>query len=304
MLRRTRCRGYNAKSNFARDGGMNLISWNIQSCRGCDGRVDPQRIVDVCRSMADVDVLCLQEVARNYPDLPGSSGEDQFALLGGLLPGFTAVEGIATDVLGAAGKRRQFGNLIVTRYAVIQVFRHLLPWPADPAVPGMQRIALEAVLAAPFGPVRVTTTHLEYYSEMQRRQQVNRLRELHAEAAEHRADRDHAKKEGGPFATMPRPASAILTADFNFRADDPLHARIIAPYSDGTPAYRDAWQLRHGDRPHDHTIGVHDREQWPEAFACDFIFVTEDISGRVEDVAVNLDTNASDHQPVLLRLKD
>ena len=131
-----------------------------------------------------------------------------------------------------------------------------------------------------------------------------RLRELHAEAALHSSDRNHAHKEGGPFETMPRPASAILTADFNFRADDPLHARITFPYSDGTPAYRDAWQVRHGDRPQDHTLGVHDHEQWPEAFACDFIFLTEDIAGRVEEVAVNLDTDASDHQPVLLRLKD
>jgi endonuclease/exonuclease/phosphatase family metal-dependent hydrolase len=168
----------------------------------------------------------------------------------------------------------------------------------------MQRVALEVVLAAPFGPVRVTTTHLEYYSEMQRRQQVNRLRELHAESAAHRSDANHAQKQGGPFETMTRPASAILTADFNFRADDALHARIVAPYADGTPAYRDAWQVRHGDRLHDHTIGVYDREQWPEAFACDFVFLTEDIAGRVEDVAVNPDTDASDHQPVLLRLRD
>ena len=283
---------------------MNLITWNIQWCCGCDGRVDPKRIVDTCRDMADVDVLCLQEVARNYPDMPGSAGEDQFALLAGLLPGYTALEGIATDVRGAEGKRRQFGNMILTRYPVIQVFAHLLPWPADAAVPSMQRIALEAVLDAPFGPVRVTTTHLEYYSEMQRRQQVNRLRELHAEAAAHRGDLKQARKDGGPFETMPRPASAILTADFNFRADDALYARIVAPYADGTPAYRDSWQVRHGERPHDHTLGVHDHEQWPEAFACDFIFVTEDIAGRVEDVAVNLATDASDHQPVLLRLRD
>ncbi len=282
---------------------MNLITWNVQWCCGCDGRVDPKRIVDTCRGMADFDVLCLQEVARNYPDMPGSSGEDQFALLHSLVPGFAAVEGIAVDVLGADGKRRQFGNLILTRYPVIQVLAHLLPCPADPAVPSMQRVALETVLAAPFGPVRVTTTHLEYYSEMQRRQQVNRLRELHAEAAGHSGDREHAKKKGGPFETALRPASAILTADFNFRADDPMHARIVAPYTDGTPAYRDSWQVCHGERPHQPTLGVHDHEQWPQAFACDFIFVTEDIAGRVEDVAVNLDTDASDHQPVLLRLK-
>src|SRR5471030_2781096 len=122
---------------------MNLITWNIQSCSGCDGNVDPKRIVDVCREMVDFDVLCLQEVARNYTDLPGSSGEDQFGLLGGLLPGFTAVEGIAVDVPGAGRRRRQFGNLILTRYPVIRIFAHLLPWPADPGVPSMQRGALE-----------------------------------------------------------------------------------------------------------------------------------------------------------------
>ncbi len=282
--------------------GMNLITWNIQSCRGCDGRVDPRRIIDVCRGMADFDVLCFQEVARNFSQLPGSSGEDQFALLAGLLPQFSAHAGIAVDVLGADGRRSQFGNLILTRYPALQVFAHLLPWPADPSVPTMQRVALEAVLDTPFGPLRVTTTHLEYYSEMQRRQQVNRLRELHAEAAEHSKDRNHSQKEGGPFQTMPRPRPAILTGDFNFPAGDALRERVAAPYSDGTPAYRDAWRLRHGERPHDHTIGVHDRVQWPEAFTCDFIFVTEDIAGRVEDVVVNLDTDASDHQPVLLRL--
>ncbi len=283
---------------------MNLITWNIQSCRGCDGRVDAKRIIEVCRGMADFDVLCFQEVARNYPDLPGSAGEDQFALLAALLPQFSGHAGIAVDVLGADGRRSQFGNLILTRYPALQVFAHLLPWPAEPAVPSMQRVALEAVLAAPAGPLRVTTTHLEYYSEVQRRQQVNRLRELHAEACEHSKDQNHVQKEGGPFQTRPRPAAAILTADFNFRADDALHARITAPYSDGTPAYRDAWRVRHGERPHDHTIGVYDREQWPEAYTCDFIFITEDLAGRVEDVAVNLDTDASDHQPVLLRLRD
>ena len=283
---------------------MDLITWNIQSCCGCDGRVDPKRIIDVCRAMADFDVLCLQEVACNYPDLPGSPRADQFALLAGLLPGFTALAGIAVDVQGVDGKRSQFGNMILTRYPATQVFRHSLPWPADAGVPSMPRVALEAVLAASTGPLRVTTTHLEYYSALQRRHQVNRLRELHAEACEHRVDQDHPRKEGGPFQSRPRPVSSILTADFNMRADDPLHARISAPYADGTPAYRDAWRVRHGDRPQDSTLGVHDQEHWPQAYACDFIFVTEDVASRVEDVVVNLATDASDHQPVLLRLRD
>ncbi|HUJ86303.1 MAG TPA: hypothetical protein VLX30_05570 [Burkholderiales bacterium] len=40
----------------------------------------------------------------------------------------------------------------------------------------MPRVALEVVVAAPFGTVRVTTKHLEYYSCAQRIAQVERLR--------------------------------------------------------------------------------------------------------------------------------
>lgn len=283
---------------------MKLISWNIQWCRGCDGKVDPARIAKVVREMADVDVLCLQEVARNFPSLEGSAGEDQYETLAGLFPDCTVVEGVAIDVLAPHGDRREFGNALITRLPVLQAYRRLLPWPADPAVPSMQRAAIEVVLAAPSGPLRVTTTHLEYYSAKQRAAQVEALRGLQIEAAGHAAA-PPSGKEGGPFEPVPRPASGILTADFNFRSDDPMHARLQAPLGAGVPAYRDAWQLRHPGRPHAPTLGVHDKTQWPEpAFACDFIFVTEDIADRVEDVVVNGDTDASDHQPVLLVLRD
>ncbi len=281
---------------------FNLITWNIQWGCGCDGRVDLRRIVDTARGMADFDVLCLQEVARNFPELPGSGGEDQFRLLAELLPGYTAIEGIGTDVRAEIGARSQFGDMILTRLPVLQAFRHLLPWPADPEVPSMQRVAVETVLQAAWAPLRVTTTHLEYYSARQRAAQVERLRELQSEAAAHAQDAGHSRKEGGPFQNAARPTSSILTADFNFRPDDPLHARLQAPLGDNTPRYVDAWQVTHPGAPHTPTLGVFDREQWPEPFACDFIFVTDDLTHRVREVRVNSDTDASDHQPVLLSL--
>jgi endonuclease/exonuclease/phosphatase family metal-dependent hydrolase len=281
---------------------FNLITWNIQWGRGCDGRVDLRRIVDSARGMADFDVLCLQEVARNFPGLPGSGGADQFRLLAELLPGYAAIEGIGTDVRAGNNARSQFGNMILTRLSVLQAFRHLLPWPADSEVPSMQRVAVETVLQAPWGPLRVTTTHLEYYSARQRTAQIERLRELQAEAAAHAQDLDHSRKEGGPFQNAARPAAGILTADFNFRPDDPLYSRLQAPFADATPRYVDSWQLLHPGQPHAPTIGIFDREQWPEPFACDFVFVTEDLAARVREVRVNGDTDASDHQPVLLSL--
>ena len=74
---------------------MKLVTWNVQWCRGADLVVDAERIVREARRIADFDVLCLQEIADNYPDprLGGSDGEDQFARLAALLPEYEAVAG-------------------------------------------------------------------------------------------------------------------------------------------------------------------------------------------------------------------
>jgi endonuclease/exonuclease/phosphatase family metal-dependent hydrolase len=279
-----------------------LITWNVQWCRGVDGRVDPGRIVRACRDLGDFDVLCFQEVARNFPALAGSGGLDVFALLAAELPEFTAVEGVATDMLAANGGRAQFGQLILTRLPVVQAFRHLLPWPGDASVPSMQRIALEIVIEDTRGPVRITTTHLEYFSVLQRAAQVERLRELQAEATSHSADET---KYEGPFTALPRPPSAILTGDFNFSPEDPLHARLQAVIAPGVPAYRDAWRLVHADAPHPPTHGRYDKQQWPgDPVAVDFIFVTDDLAERVTNLSIDTATQASDHQPLLLELAE
>ncbi|MBS1223130.1 MAG: Endonuclease/exonuclease/phosphatase [Proteobacteria bacterium] len=162
---------------------MKLLSWNIQWGRGLDGRVDFARILRTIQQLGDFDVVCLQEVAVNFPGLPGSRGEDQMAELAAGLPGYTAIYGAATDVPNTHGGRSQFGNAVFSRLPVGQVWRHLLPWPAEAATPSMQRILVEvAVESADVGPLRVMTTHLEYYSQRQRQAQIDAIRRLHAEA--------------------------------------------------------------------------------------------------------------------------
>src|SRR5512142_1619409 len=47
--------------------GMKLVTWNIQWGLGLDARVDLARIVSTARELADFDVLCMQEVADNFP---------------------------------------------------------------------------------------------------------------------------------------------------------------------------------------------------------------------------------------------
>jgi endonuclease/exonuclease/phosphatase family metal-dependent hydrolase len=96
----------------------------------------------------------------------------------------------------------------------------------------------------------------------------------------------------------------VLTADFNFRPDQPEYALLQLPL-EGSPRYRDAWTLRHGIEPHAPTVGVHDKKQWKgKPFCFDMVFVTEDLAARVEDIRVDAATDASDHQPVMLRLAD
>ena len=82
---------------------MKLITWNVQWCCGVDGKVDPARIVTEAKRQADFDVLCLQEIGDNYPHprLAGSAGEDQFAMLSALLPGYVAVPGVAVSPDGS-----------------------------------------------------------------------------------------------------------------------------------------------------------------------------------------------------------
>lgn len=284
-------------------GNMQLITWNIQWGRGADGRVDLERTVAHARRLADFDVLCLQEVSAAYSELPGSDGRDQFQELADRLPGYTAVAGVATDTPHPAGGRRAFGNMIFSRFPVLQVFRHLLPWPADPAVSSMQRMALEATLDTPLGLVRVTTTHLEYYSSRQRAAQVERLRELHQEAAAQAGSLRPGQASEGPFFFMPRAAASVLAGDFNCRPGSAEMARLTAAMNDATRPYRDAWAIAHGGEPHDPTVGIHDKTQWPDPpFAVDFILVSEDLAPRVQEMRVDAVGDASDHQPVLLVL--
>jgi endonuclease/exonuclease/phosphatase family metal-dependent hydrolase len=284
---------------------MKLITWNVQWCRGVDGAVDPARIVAEARRLADFDVLCLQEIVDNYPDprLAGSDGEDQFARLAQLLPGFTAVPGIAVDQPGDDRRRRRFGNLILSRLPVRQVYRYLLPYPCDPGMPGMPRIAVEAVIGEGDYDLRVITTHLEYYSAQQRRAQVDALRAIYAEGHAYARDAQMTMTDGGPFQTFIRPRGTVITGDCNFEPDSPEHRRMLAPFAEGTPPLVDAWSTLHPGKAHPPTFKIYEKKQPDEPeLHCDFIFVGEELRARMRDIRVDVETQAADHQPVILTL--
>lgn len=279
---------------------MHLITWNTQWCCGLDGQVSPLRIVHTARSMADFDVLCLQEVAQGYSQLRGQPG-DQLAELQALLPGFQVFFGAAVHSFDDQGRAQRFGNLIATRLPVLQVQHHALPWPADGQQRSMPRMCTAVtVVHARLGPLRLMSTHLEYYSAHQRMAQVMALRQLHEEACAMAADPPLRVDDGSPFQPLPHTRQAVLCGDFNC---SPLSAEYAAMVHSGGPApWVDAWTQLHGAAPHPPTFQLFDRSCSPVPVACDFVFVSADLADKVQWIEVDLKTQASDHQPVLLSL--
>ncbi len=291
---------------------MQLLTWNAQWCCGMDGRVDVARVVRHALSLGDVDVLCLQEVAVNFPRLPGAPG-DQEAEVRALLPaGWQVFFGAAVDAWSAVGRQR-FGNLIATRLPVRQLQHHPLPNPPDPGVRSMPRLCSVLTVQHPaLGSVRIMTTHLEYYSHAQRIAQVRGLRALHLQACAQQVAQPPAQTDDGtPFQAQVHTPHAVLCGDFNMQAHDPAYAVLAAPLSvdeaagwatPGAVPLHDAWQLLHPGTPQPPTFCVYEQRYAKEPIACDFVWVSDTLKHRVRGVQVDGQTQASDHQPVLLSL--
>lgn len=280
---------------------MRILSWNIQWGRGSDGNVDIDRTAsEIARVRADL--VCLQEVAVNHPGLPGGAPGNQPEELAARLPGYQAIYAIGSDIGDGFGGRRQFGVLVLSRLPVLQVFRHLLPWPPDPAVPSMQRVALEAVVTAPWGAVRIATTHLEFYSATQRLAQVEALRDIHEQGWRQAVHPRSAAETDPPFAVLPRGEGMILYGDMNCLPGFAEHRRLLEDLPGGAPRLMDAWEIANPGAPHAPTAGLHPVGWLTEPGCYDFFFVSENLASRVRAVSVDGASVASDHQPVLLEL--
>jgi endonuclease/exonuclease/phosphatase family metal-dependent hydrolase len=157
---------------------MRILSWNIQYGRGVDGRIDLPRICDRIVGFGDPDVICLQEVAAGFDRIDG--GVDQVARLARLFPAYQVLYRPGLEWLDGPRPRR-FGNLMLSRLPVYELQSHPLPRPPDPKHRHMPRHLLQILVAAPAGPLRIATTHLEYFSALQRDAQVARIVELEAE---------------------------------------------------------------------------------------------------------------------------
>ena len=100
--------------------------------------------------------------------------------------------------------------------------------------------------------------------------------------------------------------TALLDAEVNGR---PFEARgnrdlTMAPHGVFPASGEDAWVARNGNQPHPATFCVHSQAYSKTPYCCDFAFVSEDLVPRIRRVAIDGETQASDHQPLLLEIDD
>lgn len=280
-----------------------IISWNIQNGLGADGLLSLKRIAKTLCQMGDADIICLQEVSINMV-LPDGSKENQVEALSDLFFGYTPFFGVALDRLSQDGQQReQFGNLILSRLPVHSVFHHPLPQNADGHIKQMPRQLTEVTVQTASGMLRVMTTHLEFHSAAQRLAQSRRIMTIQTEMLDLEQDPPLAV-ESTPYSQLARPSSCVVCGDFNFLTDSAEY-QLLTAVKVADCNFIDAWTLARPTEPHAPTCGIYDGDQWPQGAHCrDFMFITPDLAESVNGVSVDIVTNASDHQPVMLELQN
>ena len=285
---------------------MILLSYNIQYGFGADGRYDLARVAAV---MQGADVIALQEVDRHWSR---SNLDDQPALLQALLPFHHAVYGPAFDMDASSrdaqrvtNRRRQFGPMILSRWPILWTRLHLLTMRRMVTPLNTQTAALEACIAAPFGPIRVISVHLAHVGVDERLDQIAQLQDILARAAQ----------SGGPWSGTddepsrnwtegqpepPNPAALIVMGDFNCEPDSAELARLLGrtPYHPGAVyagALVDVVARHCGTSLHTHAKEIDGQMRHRQL---DHILMTPDLAARVTRVWTDPAQTASDHFPL------
>ena len=273
---------------------MLIVTYNIQWGLGRDGRIDLGRIAE---TVAAADIIALQEVERHWrpQDWP-----DQVARLSALLPDHHHAFGPSIDLTGASGAapRRQFGNMILSRWPIAST--RTFPLQSLPVVGEFndQASVLEAVIAAPPGALRLYNVHLTHLPQGGRYGQALALLEMIEAAGRHGTSISAPGRSGLgpeddwlvlPDGVPPSPASAVLAGDFNFGPGDPEWNLLKAPFAEA---------LGHASATG--TAAV----TFPGAnLHLDHIFLTADLIGALRKAWVDHEAPGSDHQPLWVELR-
>jgi len=281
---------------------LKIISYNIQFGLGQDDRYDLARIADEVRS---ADIVALQEVERHWHR---SDMMDEPALLGELLPDHYWVYGANLDLDASTrddggrliNRRRQFGNMVMSRFPIISSRNFPLPKYGSVKQHSIQRGILETVIDPGSGPVRIYSVHLCHFNPETRLAQVHAMKDIFARAP----------SEGGAWCgghpdpssgwlegdMPPMPREMILLGDMNFSHESGEYAALVGPLTphfgrtNNIDGLMDAWVVA----GHEEDSGA----TWPGGPRIDHCFISSNLRHRVRRAWINEAAKGSDHWPL------
>ena len=280
---------------------MKCVTYNIQYGKGRDDRVDLSRIGD---EISGADLIALQEVDRFWPR---TGNIDQMQYFRGRFNDYYCVYGAGVDLHVPGSKpedrqRRQFGNLILSRYPLETFRHHLLPKHGSIGPLSLQRSAIETTIIINGFPVRVYSVHLTHLSAATRLPQVDRILEIHRQAV-HEGHAVSGNLSGMDWesgvSNQSVAENAILFGDFNFQPDSEEYLKMVGPISDygghitSPCGFVDAWRQCGHDKFEGQTSKVNDIPA-----RLDYAFVSSAIRHRVTGCRVDDSATGSDHLPV------
>ena len=280
---------------------MQLATYNIQFGLGKDGEIDIDRIA---RELGKADIIALQEVERFWDR---SLNLDEVKEIAELFPDHYYVYGPGIDLNAGyrsarrtlVSRRKQFGNMILSRYPILSSRNHLLYHRVeDPSKLTIQRAAIEATIMTELGALRILSTHLSHSSGADRERQIRQLQQRLADGV---AERGVLTGDPGTgyWKRDPQPASFgdqyIVMGDFNLRPDFPEYQMLVDKAS---PAPLIDLAVATGtDGPAGWTC-----EEDDGLNRIDYILCSPGLAQRVTAMQVDQSATGSDHQPVFASL--
>lgn len=275
---------------------MQILSWNIQSGLGCDGVRSISRIIARIRFHGESEIICLQEVARHFPEHCNPGEEDQLQIICTAFPEYKPVWGTGMRWMTEGAGPMEFGNLTLVKTNLLLDCRvHSLPRPPGAGKKQMPRNGVESVINTSIGPITLINTHIAYHNEKEQRLQLSYLRQFQDWQEEN--SENQVGPGRGAYADLHRTADTIICGDLNITPDSSLYSGMVRS------GWYDSYEIVHPDMERVPTCGVHDRDLWKEGPHCrDYFLVTASLRSFVSDMRVDTECNYSDHQPILLNL--
>jgi endonuclease/exonuclease/phosphatase family metal-dependent hydrolase len=281
---------------------MKFASFNVQYGIGLDGKFDPARIIEAVRQ---ADIVALQEVTRNFDRNGNSDLPEVFA---SLTPDrYHAFEAGAVTDAGSAmvdGRMRmqftEFGNMILSRFPILSIRNILLPRTRSYDKLNIQRSALECLIAAPGGALRVYSVHLDHRNPAERIAQIAFLKERLANYGGEGGAVTGGSEFG--FPELPHTDDYVVMGDFNMMPEQPEYLAMAGP--------KDLYYGRTASAafPIDALDQLGRRKEgdftWEEPAKpdirqyLDYVFVSGTLVRRLRDGWVDTACIASDHKPV------